>query len=278
MVKIWLKVGLLLLAISILFNLTGCKNQNQGSESAVVNDLKPVTLLFYLPGPAKQQTQEVLDKASETSNLNVKLNFKWIEYNKYSEQITEALSAGESFDAFLFGRPEPGSLNFLEMFRNNQIKDITELLPRYAPSIFGQLSKYEIESAKVENKIVAIPSLFPEVNCVIAAVRQDLLDKYKISSITTLKEYGDFLRLIKENEENIVPGRLFYSLDLVAGSYGYNVLDYQQNLVYKKDDPNMKITPWEQTPEFKETAELISTWFKSGYIKPNNGQKLNWDH
>jgi putative aldouronate transport system substrate-binding protein len=98
-----------------------------------------------------------------------------------------------------------------------------------------------------------------------------MADKYGITAINTLKDYDSFLSKIKENEKEVLPGLIAggdaYDISFYANSYGYAILDYSQNLVYKWDDPDMKIIPWEQTPEFKETTGFVNSWFKNGYME-----------
>jgi len=43
-----------------------------------------------------------------------------------------------------------------------------------------------------------------------------------------------------------------------------------QRLVYKKNDPNMKILAWESTPDFKKFINYFSDWRSKGYLDNTN--------
>lgn len=234
------------------------------------------TLTFYMPGTEKRDSKEVLDTVAEKSDLNIMLDFKWVSLDNYTSTVKTALASGEEIDAFICGNPESGYLSFVNLFRNGEIKDITNLLPQYAPVILGQLSQYrELECIKLDGKIVAIPSMMPQAKLLCLSVRQDFIEKYSISQIDTYDNYEKFMAIIKNYEKDIVPSTIgAYNLNLFAGVYDYTVLNYSLNLVYKNDDPLMQIIPWEQTPEYKTTISLVSKWYKSGYL--NQGE-VNYD-
>lgn len=258
-------VALLLVILSIL---TGCNKTTYLEDDLAleIEELDPVTLDFFMLGDEKEDTKEVLDKVAEETGLNIKLNFEWINYDQYTESVKTALASNQDIDAFLCGSPNSWLLNFVDMYREGQIKDITELLPEYAPVIQGRLTTEEQNAAKVDGKLVAVPSLYPHAKCFIAIVKENYAEKYNISSIDTLDDYEDLLKRIKDNEKNTTPCFTRYDIDLFANTFDYVVLDHRQHLVYKWDDPEMRIVPWEQTAAFKETASLIIEWHKNGYI------------
>jgi len=277
-----IKAAILFLVVffSINIMLAGCTN-TQGNDidniTIKTDNLEPVTLTFYMAGEEKKDTKEVLDKVATATNLNIKLDFKWFSIDKYFDCVKAAFASKEDFDAFLCGKFEQGANNIIDMFRNGQIKDISELLPKYAPAICSQLSQEELDIAKVDGKLVYVPSMFPSVSVLGVYVRDDIADKYSITAINTLEDYEELLKKIKENEKNILPGFITgnnkYNISFYANAYGYIVLDYSQNLVYKWNDPEMKIIPWEQTAGFKETAGFISRWFTNGYMEISSQQK-----
>lgn len=274
-------VSLIIFIVIILGSLVGCNTAEKAEEDflpAVEEvDLEPAVLNFYIPGAEKKDTREVLDLVAKSSDLNITLKFKWIDYAQYTNRVNSAIAVNEKFDAFVCGRPEQEMLNFVDMFREKKIKDISESFPKYAPVIFSQLSGEEIASIRIDGELAAVPSLLPTARVPGVLMRNDLAEKYKITSIKTFEGYTAVLKKIKEGEEHILPGIIpYYNIDVYAGAYGYVVLDYTQNLVYKREDPRMKIVPWEQTPEFRESILLIDKWYKEGYIKPVSSQNMDF--
>ncbi len=62
---------------------------------------------------------------------------------------------------------------------------------------------------------------------------------------------------------------MFYnesSIGLFAEANGYVNFNYILGLVYKWDDPEMRIIPWEQTPEYRRGIETILKWTNNGYL------------
>ncbi len=55
-----------------------------------------------------------------------------------------------------------------------------------------------------------------------------------------------------------------------AEANGYAILNKNLGLVYKWNDTNMKIMPWEKTPEFKNSINTIINWFGKGYVQPGD--------
>lgn len=287
-------VSLIIGVILFICGMTaGCYDEKDMDVNIITPEtvkLDPVTLTFYMIGTEKKDTKEVLDKVAEATKLNIKLDFKWI-YGGYSQAVRSAIAANGNIDAFICGRPEPGGINVYEMFKNSQVKDITELLPTYAPVIMKVISEEGLELPRTEGKIIAVPSLEPpSVDILGVYVKKDVVDKYNVTAINTFHDYENLLKKVKEDEEKetdnennnsngaCIPGILTggnykYDIDFFANAYGYVILDYSQHLVYKWDDPSMKIIPWEQTPEFAETTDMISRWYKIGYMRQINGQE-----
>lgn len=263
-----------ILLASIFGIFTGCNSRKGNFDDIGIknNELSHVELTFYMPGTERRDTKEVLDKVAENTKLNINLTFKWFNESQYVAKIKTAIASNESFDAFLCGRPETGSLNFVDMLRNGEIRDVSALLPIYAPIIYKELStNQQLDCIKVDGKLALIPSLCPEAKCLVVTVKEEYINKYNVQPIKTFEDYGDLMKIIKNYNKDMVPGSIgTYNLQTFAGSFGYTILDYSQNLVYKNNDTILKVIPWEQTPEFKKTVALISEWYKNGYIKPGN--------
>jgi putative aldouronate transport system substrate-binding protein len=60
-------------------------------------------------------------------------------------------------------------------------------------------------------------------------------------------------------------------LGLFADAYGYVILDDDLGLVYKWDDPDVRIQAWEQTPVFKDCLNRIKSWRDKGYLMKSAG-------
>lgn len=216
-----LKKHLCLISIFlILFALSGCSDPtgNLGKKTetgANKSTLPPVTLTFYIAGGGeKNDSKEVLDKVAEECGLNIKLEFKYFEgkyAGPYLQEIKKVIASNTAFDALCVGMPEEydltgGGYSFADMARDGVLKDITGLLPEYAPDILSMLDKKELEAAKIDGKLYAIPPLYPRAENVFAAVNQDLMNKYGIETLDTFEDYGNYLKMVNRERAGCFTG------------------------------------------------------------------------
>ncbi|MDP4090990.1 MAG: DUF3502 domain-containing protein [Bacillota bacterium] len=276
------KISLSILAAAVGFSVFGCNGSSKDNTGPDVSlnsntDLPPVTLTFFVPGNKPANYENVLQQVEKKSNLNIKLNFTYSSSNNYEYTLSQVMTYSQvdldSFsDAFYVGRADfytTADISYLAAA--GKLKDITDLFQRYAPNIYKKLSDKELKSIQIGGKLYAVPSLFTKAYTLNVAVKEDLMKKYNLPAINSLDDYELYLKTVKENEKNVLPGEIFYpSASMFAGLYGYVVLDDNQGLVYKKDDPKMTVKAWEQTPEFKQVAGYLIRWCKNGYIDDIN--------
>lgn len=270
-----------LLVLAGIFTVISLKN-NKNDDLSFLNEdnlfspkLEQAKLTFYFEAQEPKAAKEVLDEVEKkASMLKIKLDFQyiWNYPETYLSNIRTLISSGQDCDAFFYSQQFPQSLSLKALADEKLIKDITEEFPQYAPQYFGKFSKDALRAASSDNKIYAVPNHVFNAQMRCAVVRSDLMDKYGIPEIKSYKDYEACLKTIKEKEPDMFP-MLFNetSIGLFAEANGYVILDYMQGLVYKWDDPEMKIMAWEQTPEFKEGIQTIYKWYTNGYLINNIG-------
>jgi ABC-type glycerol-3-phosphate transport system substrate-binding protein len=96
------------------------------------------------------------------------------------------LSSGEELDAFYCGQPGQGLLDFTLMASDGLLADLSETLPRYAPGLVAQYDQNDLKCAMVDDRLYAIPSLFPMADNIYAIVRQDFMNRYGLPSYQDL--------------------------------------------------------------------------------------------
>lgn len=282
-IRLFVYIIIITLLISINF---GCNVNKQvgkdqignGQDNMKLPTLKPVTLNFYFPEDSiteKPDAQIVLNEIEKRTNLNINLSFKWFKLSDYIQKIKAINESGDNVDAFICGKPD-SELDFTQMARKGELKDITDLIKNYAPNLYKKYPQEELDAAMVDGKLVAIPSLFPlaSSNCIVA--REDYLLKYYIPDIKTYDDYSNYLKVVKDNEKNVIPGSISLNMiELFARPLGYIILDPNQWLVYRQDDPGMRICAWEQTPAYKSAVNYIVSWYKNGYMALDNQDVLD---
>ncbi len=231
--------------------------------------LSEAKLTLYFSGEEPLVTREVLDQLEQKAkkDLNIKVDFKFIAGNResYLNQMKSIIASDTPCDAYYY------SSSFLKDLRaivkEGMAKDITKLYPLYAPNYYRGFSRREIAVASINKKVYAVTQRLPSTQMRCAIVREDYMKKYHIPEIKSYADYEVYLQTIKENEPGITP-MIYYetSIGLFAEANGYVVLNYWLGLVYKRDDPKMRIIPWEQAPEYRRGIETIQKWMNKGYL------------
>ncbi len=238
-----------------------------------IDELKDVQLTFYLNAQKQNVSDEILEavnrKLKDELKTTIKFEFLW-QYNpQFIDRIRRDNASGLTCDAFFF-TPDY-STPVKPLIDEGLVKDVSELFPEYAFNYYNQFTKDDIKAMNVDGGIYTIPSRMPSADMNYAIVRQDLMEKYKIPEIHSYDDYEAYLEAVKENEPGLLPMRYGdTTLGLFANMYGYVTLDYTMGLVYKWDDPSMKIMEWTQTPVFKECLDRIARWRDKGYLDPEN--------
>lgn len=243
-------------------------------------DLPETTLVFAFEGKDTDKKQDVLKAVEEKAKneLNIKLEFICFESNpdQWLGILKSAIASGQSFDGFYYSDAYPSTLK--TMANDGDLKDLTDIFPKCAPDCYNALTGEELKSASVNGKIYMVPRFYHSAQIMSALVRDDLMQKYKIPDIKNYVDYEKYLKAVKENEKGIIPMvingnaiglssiRKDTTIDLFAQTNGYVILDSRDGLVYKWDDPKMKIMAWEQTPGFIEGINRINSWGNKGYL------------
>ena len=234
--------------------------------------LDQVTLTFYVWSKSHPETRNVLDEIEKKSRkeLNIKLDFKFIfDFSFYSE-VKNLIENNQPCDAFvLTSMNKPRQLYLLH--DQDLILDITELFPRYAPNYYGKFNEKQLSFVTIDKKLLAIPTHYYISNRRCVLIREDLCKKYNVKSMKSYDELEEFLNLIAINEPDCIPLSTWdTALGLFAEYFGYVIFDYELSLVYKMDDPEMKLMAWEQTPEYRKAIQMINRWINKGFFLKDN--------
>jgi putative aldouronate transport system substrate-binding protein len=282
----------LVIAAALIVNLgIGCSSKQKDIKildekefGKTVQSKDQVTLTFYALGQDTKDfalvRSEIEKKVKKT--LNVKIDFKY-QYKQeqifLNQYIKLVISSGEPCEAFFYSDTssmwgEPLSLQTI--VKNNMAMDLSKLFPEYAPNLYSKYSKAELDSVTYNQKLVAIPSMFPRPVITSAIIRTDLMKKYGITSINSLDEYEAFLGIIKKKDPDLVPTGLGIGEKYIfAEQNGYAFIDNSTDLVYKWDDPEMKLNYYQDMPEYSTFEAMINRWKSNKYFVNSKGEDAN---
>lgn len=247
-----------------------------------IDSLKETTLTFYINGQRTKDDEEVLKavnrKLREDLKTSISFKYYWEWYEQFLDRVKRDNASGITCDAFLLNKDFRPTVK--EIADKGLAMDVSKLFPEYAPNYYNQFTREELKVLDVGGGIYLIPPRMPSANMKYALVRQDLMEKYNIPEIRNYDDFEVFLGAIAKNEPGMIPVRYKdTSLGLFADMYGYVILDYFTGLVYKWDDPDMRITTWDRTPEYKEGILRMWRWKLNGYMdaESNNQAGKNYN-
>lgn len=275
-------ITLMIVIVSFVISATACGSTNGTgkADEAASKDLPEVKLTFFSPGPADVKgLRNVLDEIEKKAKkeLNIKLDFKLngqsAEAN-YEKMLNESNASNEPADAFVYMNFSSSSTEqYHKLAKAGMLKDVTDLFPTYAPNYYSKFNPEDLAPAKVDNKLYVVPIFQPMTSRRCAIVNESIMKKYNIPEIKTSSDYETFLKTVKEKEPDYAPSIIwgtipeYYSLlALNADTCDYTVLNLGLGLIYKRNDPDMKLMAWEQTPEYRNAVESFNLYKKSGYF------------
>jgi putative aldouronate transport system substrate-binding protein len=271
--KIWIIAVSSFIALA---SFSSCGNKQDETDlfgdSEKFKNLAEATLTVCVPGfyggEESESTRLVLDEIERRTRdtLKVKLEVVTLPWLQYEDELKRTINSGEPCDAYLTFFDE--SRNVLKtMYDAGLALDVTSLFPEYAPRYYRTLKPEDLAPLTIDGKLLAVRNNYPAVDRVCVVVRDELLQKYNVSSIKGLDDLEAFMAVLKQNEEDMTVLTVTRPLiSIFAASFGYAVLNYDLGLVYKWNDPAMKIVAWEQTPEYAKALERAFDWYKKGYV------------
>ncbi|MBB6730826.1 DUF3502 domain-containing protein [Cohnella zeiphila] len=246
-----------------------------GASPSQGEKLKPVTLRFYFPGDKPQETDEVWNYVSELTKdtLNAKFEINFVNWNDYMDKMKLLQSSGDDYDLNFDANWE----DFSNAMNRGGYLDITDLLPKYAPTLYKEYTDNNLlDPIKVNGRVYAAPWTVKKTSKPIVWYRGDLAKKggYGKDKVETVEDLDAMLHAIKKASPQIIPfsfrpGTWFNDIDRVfQEKYGYEDLNFH-GLVVKIDDPKHTVIPWEQTEAFKEYVSYMKKWNEDGIIPKN---------
>lgn len=244
-------------------------NEEKANEINISNELmkeqtdkKKLTMILY--GEKPEEFNKIAELIEEKSCIDVKLDFKWYGRLEYDMQLRTALETN-NIDIYCPRWSDEVFFKHVDSY-----KDITDLLPKYAPNIYNKLVENdEVNALKYDGRIYLLPRMLHTKRCIYVDFIDEYIQKYNLGPVETINDYVQALDKIYTGEERS-PGQEIYMFDithLIAYAYDYIILDYNYHLLYKLDDDKMKVIPVEDIPEFKETVLLFNDMYKKKLLK-----------
>ncbi len=228
------------------------ENQETGSEETGVDISEEVTLVMYLIGDRPVDNDEVFAKINERlkAEINATIEVKFMSWSEYEQKYPLIFASGEDWDIiytadWCFYNAQATKQGFYE---------ITEdALKTYAPMTAETMYPEAWEQAKVDGKVYMLPMNYKEITAYVYMARGDLMDKYGITSVSSLDEAEAYMDAIVQNEPSLIPIDVGSDYDKL---FLYDRMWKKAN--WESDEKVVAIGPWQVMGSVSEVDDSVS--------------------
>lgn len=275
----------LMLSISVFsVSLTGCgqdkeksgetavttQTESTTSQTAAPEELKPVTLKWYILNPPQKDEKAVYEQANKliSEKINATVDFQPLDYGVMEDKMKVIIASGEAYDLCFTS----DWLNkYFENVAKNAFKDLGGLLDEYAPQLKKDIPEKVWKGQMVNGKIYGVPNMQIMATYRGVGLNKTLVDKYNmdISKIKTVEDLEPLLEIIKKNEPKVFPTVEY--LDVGTFTPETYMTKFNELLFVDKD---AKVWPYDKiVPQEKTRKDLMISWIKKGYLMDLNSKK-----
>lgn len=276
------KIALLIVGIMILTSiLAGCGGKEDNDSETGSNSIR---YIVYSSGGVLDdgaRIEAAVNKIVE-EKLGFTVDFEFLGYNDYAQKLGLYMGSNENFDMCYTGSLLTG-LTYADRASGGYFKDITELLPEYAPELYKSMPEEVWEAAKIDGKIYGV------INEQIFARSVGLCIDSEIATAIGLTQekidseglsYKDCINLAMEYiaaDETISPNGNVPSTTLAIGDAWSDI--FMQNYaldplgseglvpgIIEAGKESTKVINQYESKYFKEFAEFCKEMYDKGYI------------
>ncbi len=230
---------------------------------------------------------EVMDAINAISEeeINVHVNYVPMDVATYMEQIGLMLSGGESFDLVL--ATAIPVVSFGTMQSQNELMDITDLLPKYAPELTEMMAEY-IPATTVNGAVYGVPCYRQYNGSCYLVMRKDVLDELGLTdqarAIATWDDAIEIFKAVQEAQDSLPEELQTTSVvcnsdgqgSLISGNSwetsandwseheGFEVLGDANKLIMVDDDG--QVQNFFASDEYRAQVELVHSLYEDGLV------------
>ncbi|NLD46641.1 MAG: ABC transporter substrate-binding protein [Clostridiaceae bacterium] len=273
----------LFLVFSVLF--TGCsinasiygnEKDNEGSD---IRKLPGYNIVWYhcnTPTPDAEAVFEEVNKYLK-KKINATLEMKLVDFKDYDTKMKSVISSGEKFDICY---TSAWINSYVHNAQGGAFIELDGLLDKYGKNTLNILPEVLMDAARLDGKLYALPVNKQLTHQWGIKFNRKYVSKYNfdISKVSKLEDLEPMLKIIKDNEPEVVP-YLIYPYSCHAFALPLERVDEQvPSALYLDNRTNYRLVNTFETPEFKQYAALVHKWYKSGYILKDAASISNIDN
>lgn len=243
--------------------LAGCGSTG-ASEKA--EDGKPVNLVWYTIGGEPKDLSMVLEKANEylEEKINATIDMKFVDYGDFSQKMSVIINSGEPYDLTFTCS---WANDYLGNSRKGAFLELDEYLDTTGKDMKEAIDERFWDGAKIDGKTYAVPNQKEIGVAPMWVFTKEYVEKYNIpyENLHTLEDLEPWLKVIKENEPDVVP--LYITKGFSAPAYFDQLVD---PVGVEFDDTSLKVKNMFETDKMKSTLETLRKYYEAGYINADS--------
>lgn len=224
--------------------------ETNSSQETSAPALEPYHLIMYYPGTATKDEKLISEEMSKylQEKINATIDIKTIDWNNYNQKLNLMASSNEGFDILFTA----SWLQYASQVARKQIIELDGLLESQGKGIKENITPTLLQGAQIEKKLYAIPTNKETASHVGFILDKKLVEKYKfdVATIKTPEDLEPMLKVIKENEPDVIP---FFSAE------GHGLPGIANKIYDGIGDPFL-------APEAEPYMQLQHKWWNEGYV------------
>lgn len=246
--------------------LMGCGSSGGNSKSA--DGDKPVNLVWYAIGTTPKDSDLVEEEVNKyiKDKINATVDIKHIDFGDYTQKTNVLSNSGEEFDLiFTCSWANP----YLENARKGAFMELNDLIDTYGSELKEVIDERLWKGAEIDGKIYAVPNQKEIGIAPMWVFTKEYVDKYNIpyEDIHTVDDLEPWLKIIKENEPDVVP---FYTQ---GDTLPIEFDDILRPLGVFLDDNTLTVQNIYETEEMKSMLIKLREYYEKGYINQDAAVK-----
>jgi putative aldouronate transport system substrate-binding protein len=172
-------------------------------ETAVSMD-EEVEIFIKLPSNPPDALPQITEALNEMTmqDLNATVRFEHYTWSDWRNKYKLDLVSGEPIDMLYSAK----WIGFFEFQADGAFKDISEMLPKYAPRVWENVDNDKwVRLTREDDAIYAVPAHWNAADANGFVYREDLRKKYNVPEITNVEAFEEYLMAIKKNEPDMKP-------------------------------------------------------------------------
>lgn len=253
--------------------LSGCGKSEEPAggatpTAAAKKTLDPYTIDWYMGASLTFKDQTVIEEEVAKhlkDKINVQLKLHLINWGEYFTKMQTLLATNEKVDIMWINQGN----GFHNYVAREQLNDLTEAFPKYAPKLYKKMNPVFIEGAKVAGKLYGIPANKEVAQTYGISFIKKYLTKHNLdgSKVKTLEDLEPMLKTIKEKEPDVIPFFMKNTSSVTDPAFRYeHIGDTKVPGAIEIKSKDYKVINTVEQASQMATWKLARKWYLAGYI------------